>query len=212
MDTESTRSFLGFPIYRFREPMARRLSQLIPGLVLFGVAMAFTIEAELGTNPWTVFHQGMANKVPISIGTVVVVTGLALMIIYRFIQEPLGLGTLLNALIIGPSIDVTLWLVPDLESLWIRIAMLAIAPVLLGLASGLYIGAGLGPGPRDGLMTAISRRGLSISRSRLIVELTALGVGWLLGGDVGIGTAYFAITVGWFVGFFLPPLQVDQEI
>lgn len=192
--------------------MARRLSQLIPGLVLFGVAMAFTIEAELGTNPWTVFHQGMANKVPISIGTVVVVTGLALMIIYRFIQEPLGLGTLLNALIIGPSIDVTLWLVPDLESLWIRIAMLAIAPVLLGLASGLYIGAGLGPGPRDGLMTAISRRGLSISRSRLIVELTALGVGWLLGGDVGIGTAYFAITVGWFVGFFLPPLQVDQEI
>jgi len=189
--------------------MPRRLGQLLPGLFLFGVAMALTIEAKLGTNPWTVFHQGVANKLPISIGTVVVVTGLVLMIFYRFIQEPVGLGTLCNALIIGPSIDLTLWAIPDVETMWVRIALLAAAPVLLGFASGLYIGAGLGPGPRDGLMTAISRRGLSISRSRMIVELVALGVGWLLGGDVGFGTAFFAITVGWFVGFFLPPLQVD---
>ncbi len=172
--------------------------------------MALTIEAKLGTNPWTVFHQGVANRVPVSIGTVVVVTGLILLIVFRFISEPIGFGTICNALVIGPSIDFTLWVIPDIETLWARAALLGAAPVLLGLASGLYIGAGLGPGPRDGLMTALSRRGLTIPRARLIVELTALGVGWLLGGDVGIGTAFFAITVGWFVGIFLPPLQIDR--
>ncbi len=126
-----------------------------------------------------------------------------LVLALRQLAEPVGLGTVANAIVVGLSVDGALWLIPDLESIWIRGAALALAPPLLGLASGLYIGAGLGPGPRDGLMTALGRRGMSIARARLIIEVTALAVGWLLGGVVGIGTVYFGLTVGWFVRLFI---------
>ncbi len=189
--------------------MRRRLGQLIPGMMLFGIALGLSVEAGLGVNPWTVFHGGASEQLGISIGQMVIVTGLALLTLFAIVGEPLGLGTLFNVLLIGLSLDATLALIPDLTSLPVRIAALAISPVLLGLASGLYLGAGLGPGPRDGLMTALTRKGLTVPRARTTVELSALAVGWLLGGNVGIGTVYFGLTVGWFVQFFLKHLRID---
>ena len=189
--------------------MGRRVAQLVPGMMLFGVALGLSVEAKLGVNPWTVFHGGASEQLGISIGQMVIVTGLALLTLFAIVGEPLGLGTLLNVLLFGPALDLTLAIVPDLTSLPVRIAALAVSPVLLGLASGLYLGASLGPGPRDGLMTALTRRGLTVSRARTVIELTALAVGWSLGGNAGIGTIYFALTVGWFVQFFLKHLRVD---
>lgn len=190
--------------------MGRRLALLIPGLVLFGLALALNVEAGLGVNPWTVFHQGAAQRLGLSIGTVITGTGLLLVLLFRGLREPLGLGTIGNAVIVGISIDVSLYLIPDLQTIGTRIAALAVAPPLLGLASGFYIGAGLGPGPRDGLMTALNRRGLTLSTARTVVELTALAVGWVLGGQVGIGTVYFGLTVGWFVRLFINRFRIDR--
>ncbi len=190
--------------------MGRRLALLVPGLVLFGTALALIVEAGLGANPWTVFHQGAAQRLGLTIGTVVTGTGLLLILLFRRLNEPVGLGTIGNAIGVGISIDVVLFLIPDLESIWLRVAAMAIAPPLLGLASGLYIGAGLGPGPRDGLMTALGRRGMSISAARTTIELTALLVGWILGGEVGIGTLYFGLTVGWFVRVFIERIRIEQ--
>lgn len=192
-----------------RTPAGLRLSRLLPGLFLFGLALALTVEANLGTNPWTVFHQGASERLGVSIGTMVIVTGAILLLLFRPIREPLGLGTLLNVAVIGPAVDLSLYLIPDLTQMWQRVGALAVSPVLLGLASGLYIGAGLGPGPRDGLMTALERRGVKVSTARLLIETTALTVGWLLGGTVGVGTVYFALSVSFWVRVFLPPLRID---
>lgn len=189
--------------------MARRVGQLVPGMVLFGAALGLSVEANLGVNPWTVFHGGVSEQLGISIGLVVILTGLALLTLFAAVGEPLGLGTLLNVALIGVALDLTLAIVPDLTSLPVRIIALAVSPILLGLASGLYLGANLGPGPRDGLMTALTRRGLTVSKARTVIELSALAIGWLLGGNVGIGTVYFGLTVGWFVQFFLRHLRVD---
>ncbi|MGI9596399.1 MAG: YczE/YyaS/YitT family protein [Acidimicrobiales bacterium] len=201
----------GFVVYRLRAPLARRMARLLPGLFLFGTALALTVEAGFGTNPWTVFHQGAAQRLGLSIGTVVTGTGLLLVLLFRRLREPLGFGTVANAVGVGVSMDVVLWLVPDIQATWLRATALIVAPPLLGLASGLYIGAGLGPGPRDGLMTAFGRRGMTISMARTVIELTALAVGWLLGGVVGIGTVYFGVTVGWFVGLFLDRFRIDDD-
>ena len=189
--------------------MALRLSRLLPGLVLFGVGLALSIEADLGTNPWTVFHTGAADRLGISIGTMVIATGLILVLSFSPLREPMGLGTVLNVLVIGPVIDIVLAVIPDLTSLPVRLAALGVAPICIGLASGLYIGAGLGPGPRDGIMTAIERRGVKVSIARTIVELTALGEGVLLGGKAGFGTLYMALTVGFWVQVFLRRLRID---
>ncbi len=205
----TTRRVLLWDIYRFRPPMARRVGQLVPGMVLFGAALGLSVEANLGVNPWTVFHGGVSEQLGISIGLVVILTGLALLTLFAAVGEPLGLGTLLNVALIGVALDLTLAIVPDLTSLPVRIIALAVSPILLGLASGLYLGANLGPGPRDGLMTALTRRGLTVSKARTVIELSALAIGWLLGGNVGIGTVYFGLTVGWFVQFFLRHLRVD---
>lgn len=206
----STRPFGPWQLYRIAEPRRRRLAQVGPGLVLFGTGMALAIEARLGVSPWTVFHQGGANRTGLSIGTITVATGVAILMLYPSLGEPIGLGTLLNAAIIGPVVDLMLWLVPDVESLPLRIAMLATAPALIGLGSGMYIGAGLGPGPRDGLMVWLERRGLRIWQARATVEFTALGTGYLLGGNVGFGTVWMALSISWFVDLFLrPPLRID---
>lgn len=207
---DDTFEVLGFKVYRLRPPLAKRLLLLVPGLFLFGMALAFTVEAGLGTNPWTVFHEGAAARLGLSIGTVVTGTGLLLVLLFRRLGEPLGLGTVANAVGVGISVDVVLWSVPDISSLWLRILVLAVAPPLLGLASGMYIGAGLGPGPRDGLMTALGRRGMALSTARTLIELTALAAGWLLGGTVGIGTLYFGVTVGWFVRLFIERFRIEN--
>lgn len=209
--TEHLRTVAGFRTLPVAAPKFRRVTQLIFGLLLFGIGGAFGIEAALGVTPWTVFHQGVAMRIGVSIGTVVVMVGLLLALLFRPLAEPLGLGTLLNALIIGPSIDATMWLLPDVESLPIRILLLVAGPAVIGLGSGFYIGAGLGPGPRDGLMTALSRRGVGVWTARTGIELTALGLGWLLGGNVGFGTVWAAVSVGWFVAFFLPRCSISAD-
>lgn len=207
--TSEPSDILGFRVLQIRSPRRRRISQLIGGLALFGIGIALGVEAALGVSPWTVFHQGAADRIGISIGVMVQLTGLAIVLSFRPLGEPLGLGTLLNVVVIGAALDLTLWAIPDLTNDVLRLAALAAAPATIGLASGLYIGAGLGPGPRDGLMTALERRGVRVSTARTLIELSALAVGWVLGGDVGFGTVWIAVSTGWFVGRFLPRLRLD---
>jgi len=204
------RIVLGFRVLGLRAPISRRVVQIIPGLLLFGVALALTVAADLGSNPWTVFSQGVSDRSGLSIGIVVMLTGATLLLLFAPMREPIGLGTVLNIAIIGLAVDGTLALMPDLESMTVRIAALAVAPPVVGLASGLYLGAGLGPGPRDGLMTALARSGLKVSTARSIIELTALAIGWVLGGVAGVGTIYWAVTVGWWVRFFLSRLRISE--
>lgn len=178
--------------------------------MLFGVALALAIEAKLGVNPWTSFHQGAAEKLGVSVGTMVAITSAVLLLSFGPLREPIGIGTVLNVVAVGPFVDLALWLIPDTNSLVFRIPALLVSPALLGLATGLYLGSGLGPGPRDGIMTALVRRGLSISVARGGIELAALTAGWLLGGDIGVGTILFALTVGWWVRVFLGRLTIDE--
>ena len=211
MIPDSATFFLGpIHLYRVRDPKAQRIRQVLIGLPFFGLALALSVEASLGVNPWTVFHGGVAERTPLTIGTATVLTGVVLLFSFTFLREPMGIGTLLNVAIIGFVVDAVLWIIPDLTSMPLRIAALAVSPALIGLGSGLYIGAGLGPGPRDGLMTALERRGLPVWLARTLIEFTALAVGWLLGGDVGLGTVWMAGSVGWFVDFFLRRLRLPD--
>lgn len=178
--------------------------------MIFGIALGLSVEAALGVNPWTVLHGGIEKRTPISIGTAVLVVGLVVLLLFPVMKQPIGIGTLLNIAVIGPVIDVTLRVVPDLTALPVRIAALAVAPMLIGLGSGFYIGAGLGPGPRDGIMTALERMGIPVWLARSIVEASALIIGFLLGGDVGVGTVWMAGSVGFFVQFFLKRLRLGD--
>lgn len=156
------------------------------------------------------FHEGAAEQTGLTIGTTVVLVGALLLVVLWFMKEPLGLGTVLNVAIIGPIIDLTLALIPDLDTLWIQILLLAMSPVLLGIGTGLYLNAGVGPGPRDGIMTGLSRRGIATWKARTAIELSALGVGVLLGGVAGFGTVWMALATGPCVQFFLPYFTIDQ--
>lgn len=198
-----------FNVLAIRQPFQRRSLQLFVGLVLFGVALSLAIEAGFGTNPWTVFHVGLGTKLGLTTGTMVILTGAALLLATIPLAEPVGLGTIANVIVIGPALDICDWLLPELTSLLPRLAAIAVAPILLGLASGLYIGAGLGPGPRDSIMTALERRGMAVWLARTSIEVTALTVGWVLGGPVGLGTLWMAGSVGWWVQVFLRRLRLD---
>lgn len=200
----------GFHFLPVSTPRLHRVAQLLVGLVLFGVSIAFTVEATLGASPWTVFHEGFADQTGLSFGTGVSLIGVILIGALWLLREPLGLGTILNVAIIGPIADLTLWAIPDLTSLWIRIALLAAAPAVLGFGSSLYLGAGVGPGPRDGIMTALSRRGIETWKARTAIELAALAVGIVLGGRAGLGTIWMAISIGPCVQFFLPWFRIED--
>lgn len=202
-DLSELRTFLGFRLLPFRTPRLRRSALLLVGLWLFGVGLALTVEADLGADPWTVFHQGVADLSGLSIGSITILTGLAVLGVLRLLNEPLGVGTIANAVIVGIAIDATLWLVPDVEALAPRIALLVAAPVVVGAASAIYLGSGCGPGPRDGVMTALARRGIATWKARTGVELTALVTGIILGGTFGLGTLWMAASIGPCVQFFL---------
>ncbi|WP_030843059.1 YczE/YyaS/YitT family protein [Streptomyces hygroscopicus] len=184
--------------------LPRRLAQLYVGLVLYGVSMGLQLRATLGLDPWDAFHQGVAGHIPLSFGAVTIVVGAAVLLLWIPLRERPGLGTVSNVLVIGPTVDATLWLVPEPDALAVRIPLLVFAIVLCGAATGLYISARFGPGPRDGLMTGLHRRtGWSIRLVRTGIELAVLATGFALGGSVGAGTVLFALAIGPLSQFFL---------
>lgn len=186
----------------------RRLPRLLFGLVVCGVGLALIIRADLGLDSWNVLHQGLESQTGISIGMVTILVGLAMFAITLPLGEQIGLGTLLNVLLIGLTIDLVLWPLDEPESTAVRWAFLLGGTLLFALGSGFYIGAGLGPGPRDGVMTSLAARGLSVGVVRTAIELVVLVAGWLLGGSVGVGTVLFALAIGPLVAFFLRRLSL----
>ncbi len=192
--------------------MSRRLLQLFVGLTLYGVSMAMLLRSTLGLDPWDVFHDGITRHVGLSFGQVVVLASFAVLMLWIPLRQWPGLGTIANALWIGVATDLTLAALTSPDALAARAALLVGGVVLNGLAGALYIGAQLGPGPRDGLMTGLHRRtGISLRRVRTGLELTVLALGWLLGGVVGLGTVLYAVSIGPLVQFFLPLVTVRIE-
>ena len=189
--------------------LRHRLPRLLVGLVLFGVGIASMVRADLGLSPWDVLHQGVARHTALTIGTVSILTSLAVLLLWIPLRERPGLGTLLNAVLIGTVVDLTLWLVPPITALPPRIGLLVLGPTLVAIGSGFYIGAGLGPGPRDGLMTGLARRGLPVGPVRAGIEATVLVLGWTLGGTVGVGTVVFTLGIGPMVQLALRWLAMD---
>ncbi|MFZ0013126.1 MAG: hypothetical protein WAL25_03325, partial [Acidimicrobiia bacterium] len=189
--------------------LGRRLGQLVIGLILFGLGIALMLQSGLGLPPWDVLHQGLAEQFGLSVGTWSIIISFVVLLAWLPFRERYGVGTILNAIIIGAIIDLGALVVPEPASTVWDIVMLTTGIVLIGLASGMYIGANLGPGPRDGLMTAIARRGPSIRATRWGIEITVLIVGVLLGGTFGVGTIAFALFIGPIVQFFLPRWTID---
>ena len=191
--------------------MTRRLLQLFIGLLLYGASMALMLRAALGLDPWDVFHQGLATQADLSIGKVVNLVGLAVLLLWIPLKQRPGIGTVANVILIGTAMDLTLSVLPAIEGLALPVAALLFSVVANGIAGALYIGAGLGPGPRDGLMTGLARRtGWSLRLVRTGIELTVLGCGWLLGGTVGVGTLLYAFTIGPLVQIFLPMVTIPD--
>jgi uncharacterized membrane protein YczE len=183
----------------------RRLVQLYAGLVLYGISMAMMIRAGLGLDPWDVFHQGLATRTGLSFGVTTMVVGAAVLLLWIPLRQWPGIGTVSNVVVIGLAVDAALAVLTAPGALSARVALLAAGVVLNGIATAAYIGAGLGPGPRDGLMTGFVRRtGGSIRLVRTLIEITVVSVGWLLGGTVGVATVAYALAIGPLVHVFLP--------
>jgi len=188
----------------------RRFSQLQLGLILYGFSMALIIEARLGLDPWDVFHQGLSKLTGLSFGTIVIVTGAVVLLAWIPLRQWPGIGTVCNVFMIGISVDVALHLIPEPSSLALRWVFLIGGIGFNGVAAGLYIGARLGPGPRDGLMTGFValRDGRSIRVVRTSIEVAVLAIGWLLGGSVGAGTVLYAVAIGPLAHVFIPMFTV----
>ena len=198
-----------FTIPRASE-VRRRLPRLVLGLVLCGLGIALMVQADLGLGPGDVLHQGISDRTGIPIGTVGILVGFVVLLGWVPLRERLGIGTILNVIIIGVVIDLTLWLLPDLHGLPLRLAVMLVGAFLFGPGSGFYIGARLGAGPRDGLMTGLAARGWTVRTVRTLMELVVLAVGFLLGGSVGLGTIVFALTIGPNVHFWLERLSMEH--
>jgi uncharacterized membrane protein YczE len=196
------------PLPVTRNP-GRRLPQLICGLVLYAVSMAMQIRSGLGLNPWDVLHEGLTRQTPLSFGAVTAITGVIVLLLWIPMRQRPGIGTVANVVVIASTIDVALALLPAPDALAPRIVLLVGGVVLNGVATAAYVGARLGPGPRDGLMTGLSMRtGRSVRLVRTCIEVVALGCGWLLGGTVGLGTVLYALAIGPLTQAFLPLFAV----
>ena len=189
--------------------LRRRLLQLNVGLVLFGVGIALMLQSDLGLPPWDVLHQGLAEEFSLTVGIWSIAISFVVLLLWLPLRERYGIGTVLNAIIIGVVIDLASLVIPQPESIVVAAVMVAGGILLIGLASGMYIGANLGPGPRDGLMTAVARRGPSIRATRWGLEIVVLITGILLGGTFGVGTIAFALFIGPIVQYFLPRWSID---
>ena len=189
--------------------LTRRLVQLYVGLVIFGFSSALQVQAGLGLDPWDVLHQGIARHTGLAIGTIVIIVGAIVLIGWIPLRQWPGLGTISNMVLIGVAMNVSLMWLPRPHEVLGRVGMLAAGIALCGIATGMYIGAHFGPGPRDGLMTGLARRtGGSIRLVRSCIEASVLIVGWLLGGTVGVGTIAFAVAIGPLAQVFLPIFDV----
>ena len=167
------------------------------GLVIFGIGDGLIILSKFGNSPWAVFHQGLSQQLGISYGNAAVLTSFAILLLWIPLKERPGLGTIANAIVIGYSTQATLWLLGDQESLVVRVICLVSGLAIVGLGIALYITTNLGPGPRDGIMTALHyKTGIRVARVRLSIEFAAMGVGWLLGGTIGVGSVIFALFIG----------------
>ena len=185
--------------------MPRRLVQLAVGLWLYGTSMAMMIRSTLGLDPWDVFHSGLTQKTGLSFGAIVTIVGALVLLAWIPLRQMPGLGTVANVLVIGVATDVGLWLMPAPSSMLVRVLLILGGITLNGLAGALYIGAQLGPGPRDGLMTGIARRSrFSLRVVRTAIEVTVLAIGFALGGQVGLGTVLYALAIGPLVQKMLP--------
>ncbi len=189
----------------------RRLVQLFVGLYLYGLGIALIVRGELGVAPWDVLTQGIAKQTGLGFGLITVITSGIVLLLWIPIRQRPGFGTLMNALLVGPFADLSFWMIPTGLDLWLRIVMLFGGIVVLAAATGLYIGAHFGPGPRDGLMTGLHRRtGWRIWIVRTGIEVTVLVTGFLLGGNVGIGTLAFALLIGPLCGWTIPLFAVRR--
>ena len=195
--------------------LRRRLPRLLIGIVLLGVGVAMMVEARLGLSPYDVLHQGLAERTGLSLGAVVVLLGIVILVLWIPLRQRPGIGTVINTLTVGLVIDLALEVLPEPDLAVARVAMLLGGIGITALGIGLYIGAGLGPGPRDGLMTGIAAKGYPLWAVRTALELAALAIGWVLGGTVGVGTILFAFSIGPLGHFFLARLHLgatDQDL
>jgi hypothetical protein len=191
--------------------MTRRLVQLYAGLLLYGASMALMIRAGLGLDPWDVLHQGLAERLPLSFGMVTIVVGALVLLAWIPLRQRPGFGTISNVIVIGLAVDAALAVLPAPDAPALRVAFMLAGVGLNGVATAAYIGARLGPGPRDGLMTGLVRRtGRSVRLVRTSIEVTVLAAGWLLGGTVGVGTVVYALGIGPLVHVLLPVLTVPE--
>lgn len=188
----------------------RRLPAVLFGLALFGFGMGLMVEADLGLSPWEALHQGISIHTPLTIGVAGILTGFVVLLAWIPLRQRPGLGTVLNIIVVGLVIDGTLLVIETPASIMARLALMLGGIVTAALGSGIYIGMRLGPGPRDGLMTGLARRGLSIRLARLLIEGSVLLAGWLLGGTIGLGTVAFAVLIGPLIQFFLERIDVAR--
>ena len=196
-----------------REDPVRRLPQLAAGLTLYGASMALQIRAGLGLDPWDVLHQGVADRTGLSFGTVVSITGALVLLAWVPLRQVPGVGTVSNVIVIGVAVDATLAVLPHAGSAPVAVAMLLAGVGLNGVAGGAYIGAGLGPGPRDGLMTGLVKKtGKSVGVIRTSIEVSVLVVGFFLGGTVGLGTVVYALSIGPLLQVFMPAFAIKQPV
>ena len=204
--SHANRLFL--PIPADRRP--RRFVQLFVGLTLYGLAMALQVRGALGVDPWNVLHEGLQRLTGLSFGTILVLVSIGVLLLWIPLRQRPGLGTVANATWVGISADLFLALIPSYDALAVRIPLMLVGILGTGVAAAIYIGAGLGPGPRDGLKTGLHAKGLgSIRLIRTCIELAVLGTGYLLGGGLGVGTVLFALSIGPVIQLVLPWVSID---
>ncbi len=196
-----------------RDRPARRFVQLLGGLLLYGTSMAMQVRATLGLNPWDVLHEGITLRTPLTFGMVTAATGVVVLLAWIPLRQRPGIGTVANVAVIAVSVDLALTVLPAPDGLAARGALMVSGVVLNALATAAYVGARLGTGPRDGLMTGLHQRtGLSIRTVRTVIELTVLSSGWLLGGTVGLGTLLYALAIGPLTQTFLPWVAIRDHV
>lgn len=193
--------------------LARRLPQLLVGLALYGASLALMVRGALGLAPWDVLHSGFIRHVPMTLGQAVVLWSFVVLLVWIPLREKPGIGTILNAVLVGLAADATLAVLAAPEEMWLRVVLMVAGVVLNGLATALYIGSQFGRGPRDGLMTGLARRtGLSLRLVRTALEVTVVVAGLLLGGVLGVGTVLYALAIGPLAQLMLPWVLVRLPV